>query len=78
MGTAKWYSQPVQPGKEGLPSNTRDICAVAAYASDGSSIILYSYGGIVYDNSKQRPTQTSEIWILFIPAFVWRPSRGGR
>ncbi|KAJ6261181.1 hypothetical protein Dda_3849 [Drechslerella dactyloides] len=63
-----WYIQPVDGD---APPNARGVCAVAAYASDRSSVNIYNYGGITYDNNAQRFTQSRGIWILSIPAFKW-------
>ncbi|KAF3917739.1 hypothetical protein ABW20_dc0101447 [Dactylellina cionopaga] len=43
----KWYQQPVAGD---IPPNARGICAVAAYSADRSSVNIYNYGGITYDN----------------------------
>ncbi|KAF3925450.1 hypothetical protein ABW21_db0204485 [Orbilia brochopaga] len=64
----QWYIQPVDGD---APPNARGVCAVAAYASDKSSVNIYNYGGITYDNNAQRFTQSRGIWILSIPAFKW-------
>ncbi|EWC46897.1 hypothetical protein DRE_03909 [Drechslerella stenobrocha 248] len=64
----KWYIQPVD-GE--APGNVRGACAVAAYAADGSSVNIYNYGGIVYDNEAGRFTQSRQLSILSIPAFKW-------
>ncbi|KAK6361492.1 hypothetical protein TWF730_005216 [Orbilia blumenaviensis] len=64
----EWFKQPVAGDK---PPNARGICAVAAYASDGSSVNIYNYGGITYDLEAKRFTQSRQMWILSIPAFQW-------
>ncbi|KAF3936900.1 hypothetical protein ABW19_dt0206395 [Dactylella cylindrospora] len=63
-----WY---IQPTAGDAPQNTRGMCAVAATASDGSSVNIYNYGGVIYDNSAKRFTQSNQMWILSIPAFQW-------
>ncbi|RVD88641.1 uncharacterized protein DFL_002818 [Arthrobotrys flagrans] len=63
-----WFQQPVAGD---TPTNVRGMCAVAAYASDGSSVNIYNYGGIIYDNNANRFTQSRQMWILSIPAFQW-------
>ncbi|KAK6351279.1 hypothetical protein TWF718_004444 [Orbilia javanica] len=64
----EWFKQPVAGDP---PPNARGICAVAAYASDGSSVNIYNYGGITYDLKAGRFTQSRQMWILSIPAFQW-------
>ncbi|KAF3277290.1 hypothetical protein TWF970_005223 [Orbilia oligospora] len=44
----EWFQQPTAGD---IPTNVRGVCAVAAYASDGSSVNIYNYGGVVYDNN---------------------------
>ncbi|KAF3318430.1 hypothetical protein TWF173_007838 [Orbilia oligospora] len=64
----EWFQQPTAGD---IPTNVRGVCAVAAYASDGSSVNIYNYGGVVYDNNAGRFTQSQQMWILSIPAFQW-------
>ncbi|KAK6536669.1 hypothetical protein TWF281_000890 [Arthrobotrys megalospora] len=64
----EWFEQPVAGDR---PPNARGICTVAAYASDGSSVNIYNYGGITYDLATNRFTQSQQMWILSIPAFQW-------
>ncbi|KAK6503195.1 hypothetical protein TWF481_008225 [Arthrobotrys musiformis] len=64
----EWFEQPVAGD---TPPNARGMCAVAAYASDGSSVNIYTFGGITYDNNAGRFTQSQQMWILSIPAFQW-------
>ncbi|KAK6520996.1 hypothetical protein TWF506_001232 [Arthrobotrys conoides] len=64
----EWFQQPTAGD---VPTNVRGVCSVAAYASDGSSVNIYNYGGIIYDNNANRFTQSQKMWILSIPAFQW-------
>ncbi|KAF3085485.1 hypothetical protein TWF569_009913 [Orbilia oligospora] len=64
----EWFQQPTAGD---IPTNVRGVCAVAAYALDGSSVNIYNYGGVVYDNNAGRFTQSQQMWILSIPAFQW-------
>ena len=67
IASSVWYKQATNGT---APSIRVDPCAVAASASDGSSINVYLYGGQNLLPAGQQ-VQYDDMWILTIPSFTW-------